>query len=140
MVSFTTFPSKGYCNEWSYVFSNEYLTWYYNSSSVKIDKNEKTIKVWVKQVFTEKGKKDYLNEVISIDNQKYTDFKYSLLLYLINYRDWEYCTTNITDYSNSDNVLNSIKPPPKWKDILPDSTFEFFTNQLLKIITLRGNL
>lgn len=119
-------------NDWVYIFSNNDYTTYYNKSSIKIDKQSKIIKVWVKNVFTEKGKVEFLKNRSSIDKQKYNDIGYSLLAFLINYNDWKFTITHITHYSKSDNVLFDSEEKHNLMYIIPDSFGEKLINQILK--------
>ncbi|MFI5331505.1 MAG: hypothetical protein ACHQ2F_10825, partial [Desulfobaccales bacterium] len=86
LVSLTIRASNGYCDEnWIPVGKTDDYTDYYNSSSVKIDKVKKIIKVWVKSVYTERGIINLLEGSKDIEKQKYNDISYKLTLYLFNY-------------------------------------------------------
>lgn len=113
-------PLNGYCDNWVYIGNNEDFTDYYNSSSVKIDKQNKTIEVRVKRVYTEKGKINYKSG------------DYSLNSILLNYKECKWCITHLTNYSKSGNVLFDDERPPKWSDIKPDSVIDKIINQIIK--------
>lgn len=130
LISLTTLSSIGYCGEWIYVGKTDMFTQYYRSSSIKIDKQNKIIKVWAKFEWTDKGKTDYLKYVK--DRKSFNDINHSLNLILMNYKDWRYSITNIVSYSKSGKVLEDIKLQPEWDDIIPDSLMEFVTNHILK--------
>ena len=132
LVSLTTLPSNGYCEDWVYGGRNKYCTLYYNSSSVKIDKQNKIIKVWVKFVYTEKGRIMRLEGLDTIEKQKLIDFKYDLFLFLLNYKQWKYTITHITIYSKSGEVLRDGEGPTKWTDIIPDTLEQNLFNQILQ--------
>jgi hypothetical protein len=134
LVSLTTLPSNGYCEDWVYGGSNKYCTLYYNSSSVKIDKQNKIIKVWVKFMYTEKGRILKLEGLNSIEKQIQIDMNHELWLFLLDYKQWKTTVTTITLYSKSGDVLRSGKGegPTKWQDITPDTLEEAFFNQILK--------
>lgn len=107
---------------------------FYNKSTVKIDKQKKTIMVWEKRVYTEKGKIGILKYIESITKQKYkyNDFQYILLQSLLDYKQWKASTIHITGYSKSNNVLFNVDFPLEWEYIDLDSTSETLYNQLLK--------
>jgi hypothetical protein len=132
LIFLTTLLTNGYCDDWVYVVRDLKFTYYYNLSSVKIDKQHKTIQVWEKEVYTDKGKMDLLNKMDSIERQKFTDLNHRLILYLINYKNRKYSINYVTYYSNSDNILFSHKYTPEWHDIISDSVFDFFFNKLIK--------
>jgi hypothetical protein len=132
LVSVTTLPSNGCCDDWVYVGSNKACTLYYKSSTVKIDKQNKTIKFWVKNVWTEKGKIMVLENYDSTSKQKFADIKHDLALHLLDYKQWKSCTTHITVYSKSGNVILDEEYPSKWSDITPDTLEETLFNQILK--------
>lgn len=54
LISIITLPLNGYCDDWAFLGRDENFSSSYNSSSMIIDKDKKTIKVWVKLVYTEK--------------------------------------------------------------------------------------
>jgi hypothetical protein len=58
-------PLNGCCDDWVRVGINHNFSVYYNKSSVKIDKEKKTIEVWEKRVYTEKGRKILLKDIDS---------------------------------------------------------------------------
>ena len=122
LIHLTTLPSNGYCDDWVYVSSNEKYTKYYNASSVKIDKKNATIKVWMKRVYTEKGKIDFLKHFDDIKKQKYIDIDYKLGLYEINYLTSEYRLIHIIYYSKLNNVLYDGQPVSEWHLIKRDSS------------------
>lgn len=133
LVSLTTLPFKGYCDDWVYVGSTDLSTEYYNSSSVEIDKQNKVIKMRVKRVFTDMGKNDYLKKLEIINNQKYREFSYVLILYLLDYKEWKYSILNVTDYSKSGSVLfNGKLSSNKLNDIIPDSIDDLCFKQVLR--------
>lgn len=132
LVSLTTFPLNGYCDDWVLIKRNENISSYYNSSSIKIDKENKIIKVWVKDVYTEKGRINYLKDLGSIKQSYYKDIKVDLGLYLLNYKKWQYCTNYLKRYSKSGDVLFDNEYPIKWYNIDPDSDENLSFNKILQ--------
>jgi hypothetical protein len=151
LVSFTTFPSKGYClvilvclvslttlpenlncDDWVFVESNQNLNVYYHQSSIKIDTQNKTIKVLVKRVYTENGKIDYLNKYDIIGQQKYADLNYTLTWFLLDYQKYNCKVTQRIYYSKSGNVLKNIEYQLEWVNLIPDFLNDFFFNKILQ--------
>lgn len=131
LVSLSIAISNGYCDDWVYVGNEQSFTMFYNKSTVKIDEQKKTITVWEKRVYTEKGKIGILKYIERITKQKYNDFQYILLQSLLDYKQWKASTIHITGYSNSDNVLFSLDFPLEYEYIDLDSISETLFNKLL---------
>jgi hypothetical protein len=116
---FTAFLFSGCSDNWVEVGGTQDYIIYYKPSSVKIDKDNKTILVQTKYVYTEEGiisaKKMF---VPYIQDKDYFDkFAYSLDLYLFNYKDWEFAIIQKTAYSKSDGILFNKENPPQWEKI-----------------------
>jgi hypothetical protein len=92
----------------------------------------KTIKVWGKLVYTEKGKIGILKYIEGITKQKYNGFQYILLLSLLDYKQWKDSTIHITGYSNSNSVLFDLDFLLEWEYIDLDSISETLYNKLLR--------
>ncbi len=151
LISLTTFPSNGYCfailvclvslntlppnincDDWVFVESNKNFDLYYNQSSVKIDTQNKNIKVWVKRVYTENGKIDYLNKYDIVGQQKYADLNHTLTCFLLDYNKYNCKVTQRIYYSKSGNVLKNVEYQPEWVNLIPDFLNEFFFNKILQ--------
>jgi hypothetical protein len=132
LISLATLFSIGYCDDWVFVTSNEDFTQYYDSSSVKIDKQNKTIEVWVKLVFSDKGKIDFLENKGSKIKHKYIDINYQLKHYLLNYNELKSSISFISYYSKSDKLLFHREYIPEWKNIIPDNYLDKLIYKLLE--------
>lgn len=132
LVCLTILPSSSYGADWVYVDRDKESTQYYQSSSVKIDKQKNTIEVWVRHVFTDKGKSDFLEKQNIKIKQKYIDINYQLKHYLLNYKEIKSSTLFIAYYSKSDSLLFHREYLPEWKNIIPDSYLDKLTKQLVK--------
>ena len=89
-------------NDWVFVTGNDYENWYYKSNLIFVDKQTHIIKVWVKTVYSDKGKQDFLK---THNDRKYNDINHSLSLVLINYQNMNYHEDNVVYYSNSGNII-----------------------------------
>jgi len=111
------------------------ITYYYNPHSVEVDDTNHIIKVWIKLVFTDKGKQDLL-ETYKDDNFRYID--YDLLLFVINYNKMIYNIKEVIHYYIlSDKIIDVKDTSDKWKDIIPGSFSEgvlniFYDNNTIK--------
>src|SRR5208283_966849 len=95
LVGLTTFSLQAYCgDDWILLNSNENYNIYYNPVTIEIDRPNNIIKVWIKSVYTEKGRVNLLNKFNSIAKQKYADINYVLALYLLNYNEWKVSITH----------------------------------------------
>lgn len=124
-------------DDWIKIGGNKHLTSYYKSSSVKIDNQNKTIEVWVKTVYTFMGKIDFLRKVDSIDKHKYNDINNDLVIYLLDFNGRKEYINQITFYSTSDNVIDSIKYPPEWINIIDNSSIDTLLNKIIKDYNLQ---
>jgi hypothetical protein len=116
---FTALLFIGCSDNWVEVGGTQDYIIYYKPSSVKIDKDNKTILVLTKYVYTEKGimfAKKMFAPFIQ-DKDYYDKFAYSLDLYLFNYKDWEFAIIQNTAYSKSDGILFNKDNIPQWQKI-----------------------
>jgi hypothetical protein len=74
--------------------------------------------VWVKIVYTDKGKQDY-QKIHKEDKYKHIDR--SLSLVLINYQKLKYQEEKVVYYSNSGDILGSDQLSEKSREFLPKS-------------------
>jgi hypothetical protein len=133
LASLATFSLQGFCgDDWVLISSNENINSYYNSSSIKIDKENKIIKVWVKDIYTEKGRIEYLKDLGSIKQKYYKDIKYDLVLLLLNYKEWKYSSNHLIRYSTASDVLFDYEYPLKWISIDPNSGEDLLFNNIIK--------
>ncbi len=132
LVFLTTIPPKGSCDDWVKIGDTEDYTVYYNSSSVKIDKQNKIINVLIKHVYTEKGKQNMLDKFKNhINVAPYKDINYSQIFFLINYHELKGCINHIIHYSKSRKVLDDTTFPDNWRNIPSDSLVNTVLNKIL---------
>lgn len=117
---------------WVYVIGYKNFIQYYDSSSVNIDKESHVITVSVKEIFTEKGKNNFLSKVSDAEKQKYHDIKYIIDLFQYNFKEHKYSITKIMYYSESDNILFDKEYPIEWEKIKANSIGEKCLNKIIK--------
>ena len=132
LVFLNTFSSRAYCQDWVYVGTNENYTQYYKSSSVTIDKQNKTIKVWEKKVYTAKGRIDWLNSQDSLEKNNYNDIQYISALLIFDYNNLKYTVNKITGYSKAGVELFSEQYQIEWINIITVSIGAILLNKVLK--------
>lgn len=140
LVSLTTLPLKGYCDDWVFVISNEeFKSVDYNTKSIKIDKLKYIIEVEIKNVYTTKKKNDLLNEYKkdNITLNKYNEIEYQLILFKFNYKEWKWIINRNIFYSKSDEVVKSETYSSEWEDISPEDMGDFILNKILKDYNLQ---
>jgi len=126
-------PSKVICGDkWVYIGKNANNVIYYNPSSVKIDKENKTIKVLTKWTFTEKGRKGFSKNIKDKENKKLIDISHSLIVYEFHYTKKAFNINNITEYSKSGAILFSEKSSQEWRDIPANSIINSLFNKIIK--------
>jgi hypothetical protein len=123
LVYLTALPSPGHCDDWIYVGQNDYFSLYYNYKTLKIDTKSKTIKVWVKRIFTDKQKEidKSKNKIIATSTlilYDYDNMKFNILLEFI-----KFMSGNITKNNYSD---------IKWENIISGSVSNDLLIKILK--------
>jgi hypothetical protein len=131
LVSLLNFPSNGYGDDWVLIKKDDKISKYYNASSIKIDKENRIINVWVKKIYSEKGRIDYLKDLGSIKQSYYKDIKIDLYLLLLNYQDLKFSQIYLKQYSKSGEELFDHEYPIKWYDIEKNSEVDLLTNMIL---------
>jgi hypothetical protein len=135
-------------DDWVYIGSYKNHTQYYRKSSVIIDEGKNIINVLVKNV-TKKKSVFYLQYPYNIKEPKYIKYSQQLKWYLLNYENWKFTITRITDYSKSGNVLLDTKYQliwlhnifsVKWDDIMADSLVENLLNKLIQDYNIWNSL
>jgi hypothetical protein len=129
-----TLPSPGYCDDWLCVGKTDYFEVYYNDTNIKIDRKSKQIKVWVKLVWTEKGKRWNINNRIKTGFTivNYDKLSHTIDLRLYDYDKWRSELLSHMDYSVSGEVLDSFNNPnPEWNHIVVPKSVG---NSILKTI------
>ena len=132
LVSLITFPSLVQGDEWVKIGSSELLSQYYKPSSIEIDNTKKIIKVWVKDVYTDKGKNYFLRNFDDVKKQQYITFESTLTFFLFNYKEWKYGIIHLIFYSKSGDILFDKKLLPKWNDIKSDTLQDELFNKILQ--------
>ena len=127
------FTLNGYCDDkWVLAARNDNNVIYYDSDSVKIDKQKKIINVSTKWTFTDKGKIGFSANIKDDDKLKSKDIDYSIILYTFNYKEWKCNITNITEYTKSGKKLYSNKSTHEWKKIAPNSIIGLLLNKIIQ--------
>ena len=117
-----TVLTKGECAEWVNFFGDENSTYYYDLTSIKpatkkMDKDNKSIQVRIKQVLTKKGKIEW-----SKNNNKYQDADHVLSLDIFDKSGKSGYTFERIVYSKSGSVLERYKvTEDNWVDVMPGS-------------------
>jgi hypothetical protein len=133
LVSLSTLPLNGYCNDkWINVGKNDNNIIYYNPSSVKIDQQKKIINVSTKWVFTDKGKIGFSKTIKDNDNQKLKNIDYSIILYSFKYNDKKCNIITVTEYDKSGEKLYSDESEHEWRDISKTGVIDSLLNKILK--------
>lgn len=131
LVSFTTFPSKGYSeDDWVLAVRDVKVLVYYNNTNICIDRESKQIKVWVKFIWTEKG--------LVEQNLKKDNISDTLCVYYINYNQRKQYLNRRINYSYSGIIIDDFSYKLNWEDILPDSIAGQVLNKILETIILKG--
>ena len=135
-------------DDWVYVGSYKNYTQYYRNSSVTIDEGKNIISVLVKSIIKNKSAV-YLQYPYNIKEPKIVKYNQRLKWYLLNYENWKFTITRITDYSKYGNVLLDTKCQPawlhnifpvKWDDIVADSLVDYLLNKLIQDYNIWSSL
>lgn len=116
-------------DDWVFVKDTDEGNWYYKSHSINIDDQNHIITGWVKIVYNDKGKQNFLN----IHNKdKYKDIDRSLSNFSINYDNSTYQENRVVHYSKSDNIIGSDELSIKNGDFIPKSVGDQLLIKLIK--------
>jgi hypothetical protein len=125
----TTSISVVKINDWVLVKNTDEGNWYYKSNSINIDDQTHIIKGWVKIVYTDKGKQEFLK---THKKDKYKDIDRSLSILSINYNKLTYQENRVVYYSKSDNIIGSDDLSEKKDNFIPKSIGDELLNKILK--------
>jgi hypothetical protein len=115
-------------NDWVLISSNVEGNWYYKANSINVIDNNNVIKVWVKIIYSDKGKQDFLK--IHKEN-KYHDIDRSLSMVSIDYHEMKYQEDRVIHYSNSD-IIGSDELSVEGDDFIPKSVGAKLLVKILK--------
>ena len=116
-------------NDWVFITSNDEGNWYYKGNLVNIDYQTHMITVWVKIVYTDKGKQEFLK--IHKEN-KYKDSYQSLGLVLIDCQKMNYYEERVVYYNKSGEILGSDELSVKRGEFIPKSVGDKLLIKILK--------
>jgi hypothetical protein len=113
--------------DWKLYKKTEDAKFYYDKKDIT-HSPQKIVEVWIRQVYTKKGKMDMINLVGS---------RYENLSYSINSLEFD-CGARLihflsmTYYSKNGDVLDLEFPPDKWESIRPHSMFDALHKKVCK--------
>jgi hypothetical protein len=118
---------KVWGEDWKLFKKTEDAKFYYDKKDIT-HSPQKILKVWIRQVYTKKGKMDMTNLV----GPRYENLSYS-----INSLEFD-CGAKLihflsmTYYSKNGDVLDLENPPDKWESIPPHSMFDALYKKVCK--------
>jgi len=89
---------------------------------------EKMFSVWIKQVYTKKGKMDMINLV----GPRYENLSYSINSLEFDCGAIKMRFLSMTYYSKNGDVLDLENPPDRWEAITPNSMFDALYKKVCK--------
>jgi coenzyme F420-reducing hydrogenase delta subunit len=126
-LSFFYLLNKHFQHEWVFVGGFDIGDIYYNSKSINIDTRDQIVKVWIKNVFTDKGRqKNLLGGGKNIDK----DINYQLTFMFIDYKKIKVKLIKNIYYSITNNKLNSEIINIDWVDFSNNSFFGYVFNKI----------
>ena len=105
--------------DWKLFKKTEDAKFYYDKKDVT-PLAQKIVKVWIRQVYTKKGKMDMVNLV----GPRYENLSYSVNSLEFNCGSKLIRFLSMTYYSKNGNVLDLENPPDKWESIPSNSMFD----------------
>ena len=117
-------PSQAFAQNWVYITSSSDTMFYYNKDSIRINKKDHIIKVWLKYKYLKDYKDNKRNNNLYLSSENWNKLNYSYVLTIFNYNAETYLFANMTDYSYSGEVLHSTESVSDWSHILPGSICE----------------
>jgi len=119
--------SRALAEDWKLFKETVDAKFYYDTKDVA-RLPQKMVSVWIKQVYTKKGKTDMVNLVGP---------RYENLGYAINELQFDCGAKKVrflamTYYSKNDDVLDLENPSEKWEPITPNSMFDTLHNKVCR--------
>jgi hypothetical protein len=105
-------------DDWVFITRNDEGNWYYKANLVNIDDQTNIITVWLKIVYTDKGRHDFIK---THKEDKYKDIYRSLSLVLIDCQKMNYHEERVVYYNNSGSILGSDELSVKGIGFVPKS-------------------
>jgi hypothetical protein len=115
-------------DDWIFVTGNNEGKWYYKSNSIYIDNQTHNIKGWIKVIYTDNGKQEFIK---THKEDKYKDIDRALSMVLINYKELKYQVEKVNYYINSGHMIGSAELSVEQNDFIPKSVAD---KLLIKII------
>jgi|GEM_PF-6713854 hypothetical protein len=135
LIIISTIPSQVYGANWIYICSSSNgIMFYYDSDSMRINKKEHIIKVWIKNKLpkTYKDKNRNAMAQLHLSEEQWNKFDYSIILTMYNYNDETSSMVSVNEYSYSGEVLDSFDSPIEWRHIIPGSIDETILDNLME--------
>ena len=114
-------------NDWVFITNTSEGNYYYKSNLVNVDDQTHIITVWVKNVYTDKGRQEFLK---THKKDKYKDINRSLSRILINYEGKTYHEDVEIYYANSGNIISSDESSEHRNDLIPKSVGDKLLNKI----------
>lgn len=121
-------------DDWVFIAGNDEGNWYYKANLVNIDDHNHIITVWIKIVYTDIGKQDFIK---THKEDKYKDIYRSLSLVLIDYQKMNYHGKKVVYYNNSGDILGSDELSVKSCEFLPKSVGDELLIKILEYYNIK---
>ena len=121
-------------DDWVFVTGNDEGSWYYKSNLTNIDDQTHIITVWMKILYTDKGKQKFLK---THKEDKYRDIKRSLCMVAIDYQKMTYQGIRVVYYYKSGNIIGSDELSVKRVDFIPKSVGDKLLVKILEDYNLK---
>ena len=113
--------------DWKLFKKTDDAKFYYDKKDVTHPVQE-VVEVWIRQVYTQKGKTDMVNLVGS----RYGHLSYSINALEFNCKARLIRFLSMTYYSENGDVLDLENPPDKWESIRSNSMFDALHKEVCK--------
>jgi hypothetical protein len=113
--------------DWKLLKKTEDAKFYYNKKDI-IDSPQKIVKIWMRQVYTKKGKMN----MIKLVGPRYENLSYSINSLELDCGAKLIHFLSMTYYSKNGDVLDLENPSDKWESIRPDSVFDALHKKVCK--------
>jgi len=113
--------------DWKLFKKTEDAKFYYDKKDIT-HLSQKMVKVWIKQVYTKKGKVDMLNLV----GARYENLSYSINSLEFDCGDKKVRFLSMTYYSKKEDILDIENPPDQWESIPANSMFDALFKKVCK--------
>lgn len=116
-------------NDWIPIENTAEGNWYYKANQIYVDSQAHLIKVWIKIVYTDQGKREFLK---THNEDEYRDIDHSLSMMSIDYQKRKCQEDRVINYSISGDIIGRDELSMKGDDFIPKPVCDKLVSKILE--------